>query len=116
MLSTLAVDSAFEAVSAVFLLAAMIYAYRLYGLTKSAKILALSKPQSVFHWFVLAFVLLFLSQLLPMMNSLMIAIPYVDALSHLLIIATGFCGVVAMYMALYYYRKASKKEVGGIPA
>ncbi len=116
MLSIIAIDSAFEAISTVFLLAAMVYSYRLYGLTKNAKILALANPQSVFHWFMLALVLLLLSQLLLMMNSLMLAIPYVDALSHVLIIATAFSGVVGMYMALYYYRTGSKKEVGRIPA
>jgi hypothetical protein len=116
MVSTVAIDTAFEAIASVFLMAAMIYSYRLYGLTKSAKILALANPRGVFHWFVVAFILLFLSQIFPMLNSLVVAIPYADGIAHLLIIATAFSGVVAMYMALYYYRTAPKREVSGISA
>ncbi len=118
-LSTLAIDAALEAIAVVFLLAAMVYSFRLAGLAKNARILALAKPQEVFRWFIVAFVLLLLSQLLPMVNSLLFAIPYADELSHVLIIATAFAGVVGMYLALYYYRTASQKSsraAGEIPA
>ncbi|MGI0079240.1 MAG: hypothetical protein ACRECH_06415 [Nitrososphaerales archaeon] len=118
-MSTLAIDTAFEAVAVVFLIATMVYSFRLAGLTRNAKILALANPQAVFRSFIVAFVLLLLSQLLPMVSSLFVSVPYADELSHVLIIATAFAGVVGMYFALYYYRTASRKgapEAEEIPA
>lgn len=118
-MSTLALDAAFEAVAVVFLLAAMVYSFRLAGLARNARILALANPQAVFRWLIVAFVLLLLSQLLPLANSLLVVIPYADELGHALIIATAFAAVVGMYLALYYYRTSSRKaspKAGEIPA
>src|SRR5579875_3654520 len=99
-----AIDSSFETVSVVFLIAAMIYSYKLSRLAKDAEIIALGKPKTVFNLMLIAFFSLFLSQFLSMANDVFYAVPYVDEISQILIIVTAFTSVVGIYTALYYYR------------
>jgi hypothetical protein len=115
----MALDVSFEAIAVVFLVATMMYSFRLASLAKDAKIVALAKPQAVFRWFILAFVLLLLSQAIPVASAIFLPIPYSDELSKVLIISTALAGVVGMHMALYYYRTGSRKNPfveAGIPA
>lgn len=95
--------------SAVFLLAALLYGYRLSRLTKGAEIVALAKPKTFFVSILVSFASLFLMEFLLLLNNLFFSIPYVAELARLLIIVTGFSGVFGLYTAVYYYRTSPRK-------
>ena len=102
-------DSAFDAVAVVFLLAAMIYAYRLLSMTRDAEIVALSRPRAVFRLILAAFILLFFSPFLSLVSEILYPIPQLDPIQHLLIIGTALLSVVAIYTAVYFYRTPASK-------
>jgi hypothetical protein len=108
-LTTFAIDSALEAVSAVFLLAALLYGYRLSRLAKGAEIVALAKPKTFFGSILISFASLFLMQFILLANELFFSIPYAAELAKLLLIVTGFTAVYGLYSALYYYRTSPRK-------
>ncbi len=98
-----AIDASLEAVSVVFFLAAMLYSTKLLQLTKDAKIIALGKPKTVFRLLAAAFAFLLLSPLFGLVSQFY-PIAYISEIQLVLIILTGFSGVMAIYTALYYYR------------
>ncbi|MDH2900919.1 MAG: hypothetical protein PXY39_08090 [archaeon] len=108
-MTTFALDSALEAISAVFLLAALLYAYRLSKLTKGAEIVALAKPKSFFGSILISFASLLVMELMLLLNNLFFSIPYVEELARLLIIVTAFFAVFGLYSAVYYYRTSPTK-------
>jgi hypothetical protein len=109
VMTTFALDSALETVSAVFLLAAFLYSYRLSKLTKGAEIVALAKPKSFFGAIFISFASLLIMELILLLNGLFFSIPYAEELGRLLIIVTGFSAVFGLYNAVYYYRTAPRK-------
>jgi hypothetical protein len=113
-LITFALDSALEAVSAVFLLGALLYAYRLSKLTKGAEIVALAKPKSFFGSIFVAFASLLLMELMLLVNALFFSVPYLEEVARLLIIVTAFFGVFGLYSAVYYYRTSPKKVAASL--
>ncbi len=108
-MTTFALDSALEAVSAVFLLGALLYAYRLSKLTKGAEIVALAKPKSFFSSILVSFASLLIMEMMLLLNDLFFSIPYLEEVARLLIIVTAFFGVFGLYSAVYYYRTSPRK-------
>ncbi|HZW56093.1 MAG TPA: hypothetical protein VFF30_07380 [Nitrososphaerales archaeon] len=102
-------DAAFDAVAIVFLLATMLYAYRLVSMTKDAEIVALSQPRTVFRLILVAFIFLFFLPFLSLINEILYPVPYLDPIQHLLVIGTAFLSVVAIYTAVYFYRTSTRK-------
>jgi hypothetical protein len=113
-MATSALDSALEAVSAVFLLAAMLYAYKLSTLTKGAEIVALAKPKSFFGSILVSFASLLIMELVLLLDGLFFSIPYVEELARLLTIVTGFFAVFGLYNAVYYYRTSPRRVVSDL--
>jgi hypothetical protein len=109
-----ALDSALEAVSAVFLLAAFLYSYRLSKLTEGAQIIALAKPKSFFGSIFISFASLLAMELLFLLNDLILTIPFADEIGRLLIIVAGFFAVFGLYNAVFYYRTAPRKAASNI--
>ncbi|MHB1908795.1 MAG: hypothetical protein ACYCQJ_07970 [Nitrososphaerales archaeon] len=103
------VDSAFEAVAVVFLVAALLYSYKLSILTRNAEIVALNRPKTFFAFIFISFACLLLSQVLIFINETFETVPFAGIISRFLIIATSLSAVVGIYNALYYYRTPSSK-------
>ncbi len=103
-----AIDASLEAVSIVFLLAAMLYSMKLLQLTKDAQIIALSKPKTVFRFMAAAFAFLLLSPLLGLVSEFY-RIAYLEEIQLVMIILTAFFGVMAIYTALYFYRTSPER-------
>lgn len=103
------IDSAFEAAAVVFLIAALLYSYKLSILTKSAEIVALNRPKTFFALIFISFACLLLSQVLIFVNETFETVPFAGMISRFLIIATALSAVIGIYNALYYYRTPSRK-------
>ena len=99
-----AIDAALEMVAVVFLVAAMLYSMKLLQLTKDAKIVALSKPKTVFRLMAGAFATLLLSPLLGLLSDFVKPVPLINEIQLILVILTAFFSVTAIYTALYFYR------------
>lgn len=104
-----AIDAALEMVAIVFLLAAMVYSFKLIQLTASAEIVALSKPKTVFRYMSFAFASLLLSPLMGLISDIVHPLPLLAQVQDILLILTAFFSTVAIYTALYFYRAAPDK-------
>jgi hypothetical protein len=113
-MASFALDSALEAVSVVFLLAAFLYSYRLSRLTKGAEIMALAKPRTFFSSILISFASLLAMELILLLDSLFLTIPYEEEIGRAFVIVTGFFAVFGLYNAVYYYRTSPRKVSGSI--
>lgn len=107
----IALDTALEVISIVFLVGAFLFSYRLSRLTRGAQIVALAKPKTFFASILVSFASLLAMELVTLVNELFFTVPEMQLVSRSLIIVTALSGVFGLYTAVYYYRTSPRRTL-----
>jgi hypothetical protein len=107
----IALDTALEVISIVFLSGGLLYGYRLSKLTKGAEIVALAKPKTFFASILISFASLLALELVTILSEFFFTLPEMQIIWRVLIIATALSGVFGLYTAVYYYRTSPRRKL-----